>query len=514
MADTPSSSSSSVPKITVYGASWCPDCRRAKKFLGEQLIPYTWVDLGEHPEAQGIVEEYNDGKQIIPTIVFEDGSILVEPSNAELATKLGIQTKAKCSSYDLIVVGAGPTGLTAAIYAAREGIDVLVIDRAGAGGQAAITERVDNYPAFPDGISGAEFAERTERQAKRFGVEVLLAQEVTGIERQGTRFGILTGQDATRQGVTGQDATRQGVTGQDATRQGVTGQDAEAAGGTGQTETTETTETTGLADTTGPAEATGPEGPPRSAQAQGPDGPTGIEGPVKADGLAVQTADGSRYSADAVLLATGSTYRRLEVPGEDDFIGAGVHFCATCDGPFYKGRDVAVIGGGNSAAEEAAYLSGIVKSVTVLVRSPALTASKTARDKLPSYRNLTVRYNTAVTGFEGAHSHLTGVRVRSLDEHEQPAGPEETLSVAGAFVFIGLSPNTDFLRGVVALDHNSFISTGLDLQTDIPGVFAGGDCRHGSTKQIASAVGEGATAALMIRHYLNQGESMRGAAEE
>jgi len=473
MADT-----STSPKITVYGASWCPDCRRAKKFLGEQLIPYTWVDLGEHPEAQGIVEGYNDGKQIIPTIVFEDGSILVEPSNAELAAKLGLQTKAKCSSYDLIVVGAGPTGLTAAIYAAREGIDVLVIDRAGAGGQAAITERVDNYPAFPDGISGAEFAERTERQAKRFGVEVLLAQEVTGIERQGTRFGILTGQGA------------------------------EAAGETGPAKEV------GTATMANSAEAAEPQGPPQSARAQGPEGPTGIEGPVKADGLSVHTADGSRYSADAVLLATGSTYRRLDVPGEDDFIGAGVHFCATCDGPFYKGRDVAVIGGGNSAAEEAAYLSGIVKSVTVLAHGPTLTASKTARDKLPTYKNLTVRYNTAVTGFEGVHSHLTGVRVRSLDENEQPAGPEETLPVAGAFVFIGLSPNTDFLRDVVALDHNGFISTGLDLQTNIPGVFAAGDCRHGSTKQIASAVGEGATAALMIRHYLNQGESMRGAAEE
>ncbi len=461
MADT-----STSPKITVYGASWCPDCRRAKKFLGEQLVPYSWVDLGEHPEAQGIVEGYNDGKQIIPTIVFEDGSILVEPSNAELAAKLGLQTKAKCSSYDLIVVGAGPTGLTAAIYAAREGIDVLVIDRAGAGGQAAITERVDNYPAFPDGISGAEFAERTERQAKRFGVEVLLAQEVTGIERQGTRFGVLTGQ---------------GV---------------KAAGEPGQ------------------AEAVGPQAPPASAGAQGPEGLMSIEGEAKDGRLSVHTADGARYSADAVLLATGSTYRRLDVPGEDDFIGAGVHFCATCDGPFYKGRDVAVIGGGNSAAEEAAYLSGIVRSVTVLAHGPALTASKTARDKLPTYQNLTVRYNTAVTGFEGAQGHLTGVRVRSLDEDEQPTGPEETLPVAGAFVFIGLSPNTDFLRGIVALDHNGFISTGLDLQTNVPGVFAAGDCRHGSTKQIASAVGEGATAALMIRHYLNEGEDMRGAAEE
>src|SRR5579875_349027 len=170
-----------TPSITVYGASWCPDCRRAKKFLGEQLIPYTWIDLGEHPEAQRIVEGYNDGKQIIPTIVFTDGSILVEPSNAELAAKIGLKTQAKCSSYDLIIVGAGPTGLTAAIYAAREGLDVLVVDRAGAGGQAATTERVDNYPAFPEGITGAEFADRTVRQAERFGVEILAAQEVTKI---------------------------------------------------------------------------------------------------------------------------------------------------------------------------------------------------------------------------------------------------------------------------------------------------------------------------------------------
>ena len=166
------------------------------------------------------------------------------------------------------MVGAGPTGLTTAIYAAREGIEVLVIDRAGLGGQAAITERVDNYPAFPDGISGADFAERTARQAKRFGVEALVAQEVTGIEQRLGRLAVTAGEDRPA------------------------------------------------------AEATESR-------------------------LAVTTGDGTRYGADAILLATGSTYRRLDVPGEDDFIGSGVHFCATCDGPFYKGRDVVVIGGGN-----------------------------------------------------------------------------------------------------------------------------------------------------------------------
>jgi len=396
-----------TPDITVYGASWCPDCRRAKKFLGEQLIPYNWVDLGEHPEAQGVVEGYNDGKQIIPTIVFQDGSILVEPSNAELAAKLGLRTAAQCASYDLIVVGAGPTGLTTAIYAAREGLDTLVVDRAGMGGQAAITELVDNYPAFPEGVSGADFADRIARQAARFGVETLVAQEVTGVERRDNR-------------------------------------------------------------------------------------------------LAVVTADGARYGADAVLIATGSTYRRLDVPGEDDYIGAGIHFCATCDGPFYKGRDVVVVGGGNSAAEEAAYLSGIVGHVTILVRGSRMTASKIARDKLPQYPNLSVRYKTEVTGFEGEGGHLKAVRVR-----DEESGAEETLPTAGAFLFIGLSPHTEFLKGTVDLDPHGFIQTSDTLETSLPGVFAAGDCRHGSTKQIAAAVGEGATAALMIRHRLNMGEEAR-----
>jgi len=397
-----------TPSITVYGATWCPDCRRAKKFLGEQLIPYNWVDLGEHPGAQQVVEGYNDGKQIIPTIVFADGSILVEPSNAALAAKLGLKTTSQCASYDLIIIGAGPTGLTAAIYAAREGLDTLVIDRAGTGGQAAITERVDNYPAFPEGISGGEFADRVARQAARFGVETLVASEVSKIGRRDNR-------------------------------------------------------------------------------------------------LSVTTADGSNYGADAILVATGSTYRRLDVPGEDDYIGAGVHFCATCDGPFYKGRDVVVIGGGNSAAEEAAYLSGLVKGVTILARGDHMTAGKTAQDKLPEYPNLTVRCKTEVTGFEGADGRLTAVRVR-----DEASGAEETLPTAAAFVFIGLTPHTELLEGKVDLDAKGFVLTSETLMTSMPGVFAAGDCRHGSTKQIASAVGEGATAAIMIRHYLNMGEEARG----
>ena len=149
---------SKKPEITVYGAYWCPDCRRSKQFLGEHQIPYNWVDIEEDPAGEIYVIERNNGKRAIPTIEFGDGSILVEPSNPQLAKKLNLKTSAKRSHYDLIVIGGGPAGLTAALYTAREGIDTLVIERAALGGQAATTQWLDNVPGFNEGISGADFS--------------------------------------------------------------------------------------------------------------------------------------------------------------------------------------------------------------------------------------------------------------------------------------------------------------------------------------------------------------------
>jgi thioredoxin reductase (NADPH) len=385
--------------LTVYGATWCSDCKQAKKFLGEQRVHYNWIDVEQNAEGLAFVEKVNNGKRIIPTIVFDDDTWLSEPSNAELAQKLGLQTRAKMDYYDLICIGGGPASLTAALYAAREGLDVLVIEKSGLGGQAGVTERLDNFPGFPEGIGGTEFADRLAQQARRFNVELLQAQEVIGLrEEEESKY--------------------------------------------------------------------------------------------------VTTADGQEYAARAVLIATGSTYRRLGVPGEDDLIGAGVHFCATCDGPFYKGQHVAVIGGGNSAGEESLFLTRFADKVTILVRGVAMTASQIVIDKVTASPKIEVRYNVDVTELQGK-SKLSGVVLR-----DRLSGVVEGLHPAAVFVFIGLSPNSGWLPPDIQRDPTGFIQTKLNLETSLPGVFAAGDVRAGSTKQAASAVGEGATAALMIREYL------------
>ena len=394
-------------KTTVYGAPWCPDCKRSKQFLGEQRVPYNWVDIDQDEEGRSYVQQANDGRQIIPTIVFEDGSILVEPTNAELAAKLGISPKAKREFYDLVVVGGGPAGLTVALYAAREGIETLVIERSGVGGQAGLTERVDNYPGFSRGVGGAELADEMRAQVERFGVEILPAQAVTGIEAEG-------------------------------------------------------------------------------------------------DYKVVRTETEDEYCSRALLLATGARYRRLNVPGEEDFIGAGIHFCATCDGPFYKGQDMVVVGGGNSGIEEGLFLTKFANQVTVLERNDRLRASQILQEKAASHPQMEVRLNKTVEEFKG-NGKLSSVVIKDSITEET-----EELTPAAVFIFIGLDPNTDFLRGVVDLDQWGAIKTSATLETNLEGVFAAGDVRAGSTKQVASAVGEGATAALMIRQYLEKTEGSRG----
>lgn len=392
--------------ITVYGAPWCPDCRRSKQFLGEQRIPYLWVDIDEDEEGRNRVQALNDGKQIIPTIVFQDGSILVEPSNADLAAKLGISPKAKREFYDLIVIGGGPAGLSAALYAAREGIETLIIERSGVGGQAGTTERIDNYPGFAQGIGGAELADAMREHAERFEVEILPAQTVTSIEAQG-------------------------------------------------------------------------------------------------DYKMISTESGDSYCGRSLLLTPGATYRRLNVPGEEDLIGAGIHFCATCDGPFYKGQELLVVGGGNSGFEEGLFLTKFATKVTILEVGERLRASQILQEKAASHPQIEVRLNTTVVEFKG-DGKLSSVVIK-----DTATGETAEITPGAVFVFIGLLPNTAFVKDSVDLDQWGAISTSPTMETSLEGVFAAGDARSGSTKQVASAVGEGATAALMIRQYLERTQGSR-----
>lgn len=387
--------------IKVYSTVWCPDCKRAKKFLGEHRVPYENIDIEQDENAMAFVEKANNGMRIIPTLLFPDGSTLSEPSNAQLAAKLGMQTKAKLEYYDSIVIGGGPSGLTAALYMAREGLDVLVIEKAGLGGQVGITQTLDNFPGFHEGISGSEFADRLVMQARRFGVEIMQAQDVSSLQQNG-------------------------------------------------------------------------------------------------DYWEVNTSDGQCYCTKAVLLATGARYRRLGIPGEDELIGINVHFCATCDGTFYKGKKVLVIGGGNSGFEEGLFLTKFASQVDIVEFLPEVKASQILQEKVAEQSNMTVTVNHAVREFRGKN------KLESILVEDRATGELEEWKYDGVFVFIGLAPNSDLVKGLAEVDRYGFVVTDKTLMTSRPGLFAAGDVRAGSTKQAAAATGEGTTAALMIRQYLEE----------
>jgi len=392
--------SADKPVMTVYGAAWCPHCKRVKKFLAAHKVRYANVDVDAEPEAIERLKELQDGGQIIPTVVYPDGTHEVNPSDEALARRIGLTSAAARSAYDLVIVGGGPAGLAAAIYAAREGIDAVVVEASALGGQAGISGQIDNYPGFPDGISGAELAERFVAQAHRYGVELLSAVAVTAVQRDH-------------------------------------------------------------------------------------------------DDLVTSLSFAQQLTSHAVIVATGSTYRRLHVPGEDDLIGAGVHFCATCDGPFYKGaEEVAVIGGGNSALEEGLHLSQFARRVRVLADSD-LSASSVLQERVRSDPQFTIHTGMDIVELQGERGRFAAVVARDRDSKEIHRFP-----AAAAFVFIGLKPNNAFLGDAVERDAGGFLMTSPSMETSMAGVFAAGDVRSGSTKQLGSAVGDGIAALLMTRRYL------------
>lgn len=301
-------------------------------------------------------------------------------------------------NYDTVIIGAGPAGLTAAIYSARAGLKTLVIEMAAPGGQAATTERIENYPGFSEGISGIDLATKMTDQAVQFGARIL-SSEVTAID---------------------------------------------------------------IADR------------------------------IKV----VSTIDGD-FTGKAVILATGARSARLGVPGEAEFTGRGVSYCATCDGPFYRDMPIAVIGGGDSAIEEAIYLTRFASKVTVVHRRSQLRATRVLQDRAFANPKIEFRWNSMVDRIEG------GEFVERLILRDVTTGAQSVLPVNGVFLYVGLQPNTAFLSDKIELDAQGYVVTNEQLATSVPGVFAAGDVRAKLLRQVATAIGDGALVAVMADHYIN-----------
>jgi len=304
--------------------------------------------------------------------------------------------------HDVVMIGAGPSALAAAVYTTREDIETLLLEKSVIGGLAAITDKVDNYPGFAEGIGGLQLAENLQAQAERFGAKI--------------DFGT-------------------------------------------------------------------------------------VEKIEKTNNHLMLKTDNGDFQAKTILIATGSDYKKIGVPGEEEYYGRGVHYCATCDGAFYRDKKLVVVGGGNSAVQEALFLTRFTTHIDLLVRS-TIKASEVLQHELDEYvknGKITVHLQTItdeiVAGDDGKITKVIATK----------SGKKTDFKTDGVFIFVGLLPNTQFLENSdVQLDETGFVKTDDKLMTAIPGVFASGDVRSGATMQIASAVGEGATAALNIREYIEK----------
>lgn len=306
--------------------------------------------------------------------------------------------------HDIVMIGAGPAALTAAIYTTREDIETTLFERGVVGGLAAVTDWIDNYPGFPKGIAGLDFAEELRQQAERFGAKIELG-EVTKITDEGKY-------------------------------------------------------------------------------------------------KRLETTSGD-ILAKAVLIATGSDYKKIGVPGEQEYYARGVHYCATCDGAFYRDKRIVVVGGGNSAVQESMFLTRFASHIDLLVRSDHMRASDVLQHELKKHKDkITVHFNTTTDEIVGEE--IDGMKkVTKVIGTDKVKGEKVEFETDGVFVFVGLVPNTQFLAGSdIELDEIGFVKTDAELQTSMKGVYAAGDVRSGATMQIATATGEGATAALRMREYL------------
>ena len=407
--------------IRVAGTLWSPSSHAVKDFLARNQIPYQWLDVEADAQARELVKSTDGGEPRLPVVFFPDGSFLVEPDNPALAAKVGLQTEASRQFYDLVIVGGGPAGLGAAVYAASEGLRTAMVERHSPGGQAGTSSLIENYLGFPKGLTGADLARRASTQAKRFGAEIITAVEAAKVR---------------------------------------------------------------------------------------------VDGPYRT----VTCTNGSELNCHALLIATGVTLRRLEIPGADELTGRGVYYGASLtEAAYYKDQHVVVVGGANSAGQGAMFFSLYASKVTMLLRASSLSKSMSQYliDQIQKRENIEVRPDTLVTAVSG-----TG-KLDQVTIQDQLTGKVETLPTAAMFIFIGAAPHTDLVADVVERNLSGFILTGQHLfqdgkrpkgwplkrdpyllETSVPGIFAAGDVRHGSVRRVASAVGEGGMVVSFVHQYL------------
>jgi thioredoxin reductase (NADPH) len=407
--------------IRVVGTLWSAKSHHVKDFLARSQVPYQWLDYEKDEEAKKLIE-LDSGKELrLPTLFFPDGSTLVDPDLSTLAEKVGMSTRAKKPYYDLIIVGAGPAGLTAAVYGASEGLKTLVIERDAPGGQAGTSARIENFIGFPQGISGADLTRRAITQAKRLGAEILTAQEVCSLR---------------------------------------------------------------------------------------------VDGPYRYLSL----KDGTELSCKALLISTGVAVRKLDVPGVDQLIGVSVYYgAANSEAVHYKGKKVYVIGGANSAGQGAMFLSRFASEVVLVYRDKCLEKSMSTYliDQIKHTENITMLAYTELIAIEGTK------KLETITLKNKEKGESVTEKADAVFIFIGATPSTEITGNLIQKDEDNFICTGPDLflggnrpknwtlqrdpfilETNVSGIFAAGDVRHGAIRRVASAVGQGAVAVELIHKYL------------
>jgi thioredoxin reductase (NADPH) len=408
--------------IRVIGQKWSPQAHRVKYFLARHQIPYQWLDFETDAEARALVEHAGQGGQL-PIVLFPDGSHFFNPTLRQIGEKLGLKTRPQMPHYDLVIIGAGPAGLAAAVYGASEGLKTVTIERVAPGGQAGCSSRIENYLGFPAGLSGGDLARRAVAQARRFGAEILTPQHVTKIRLNG-QYCVIT------------------------------------------------------------------------------------------------LSDDSEINCQSLIIATGVSYRQLEIPGLNHLTGAGVYYGSAMSEEMYcRDQDVCIVGAGNSAGQAAMYLSRFARCVRLLVRGDSLAKSMSQYliDEIARTPNIVVQLQTRVIEAHGEH-HLESLTIVN-DQTAQTA----TMPTVALFIFIGAMPLTTCVADLIECDDRGYILSGADLtlngrrprnwplerkpyllETNVPGIFVAGDVRHGSIKRVASAVGEGSIAIELIHQYLDR----------